>query len=706
MADSLAAQVRDQYGNPVPQAAVVWTVRSGGGTVSPATSTTSAQGIARALWTLGTRVDSVQVADAAAGVALRTEFTATAAVPMGAALVVRYGGGQTGTVGAALPEPVKVALLLATGVPVVGATVTWTPTAGTASPQTSVTDGNGEASTTWTLGTTAGAQGLTASSPGAAPVTVSATAQPGPAAQVLRISGDGQSGPVGSTLAHPLVVRVADQHGNSVAGAPVAWAVTSGGGSVSPVTGTTDAEGRFSTAWTLGGTRGTQTVRASSGTLPPVSFTATANAINDTPPQLSVTAPVLNSVARPGLRVDADCTDDDPAGCASVRVYLVSPDGRAQLASGTTGDHTTVSLAGFDGKEVTVEVVGTDSRNQTVTVSRRVYVESSARWAEEASAGALLLDLDAQRVLFFDVDGSARIATRGGGGETILRGADPAAFTAADSPARGWLHSQGAVFTTGDSDAAEANFDWHNGTLVSLGGSPTSLRAAGDWAIWTGKLGYTAIYRRDLASGTTAQLAGDAANIDQAVAANGDVAFWNSSYDIVRYRNGVLTPLTSDDDAVTWNVFPETDGTNVVFRSSTPCCTNQVYAIEMIAADGSRVSLTPASSREVYPRTDYAANGGWVAYTLPGAGGIVQVWTRSPDGTLRQATQLGTASSIRALGPNGELAFASNGRLYVALPPYTSAAVDVGAAGNPVRLEWRGSDLFAFLGRSAFRVSY
>ena len=47
-------KVRDSYGNPVPGATVTWAVTSGGGTVTPAQTTSDASGVARVgTWTLG-----------------------------------------------------------------------------------------------------------------------------------------------------------------------------------------------------------------------------------------------------------------------------------------------------------------------------------------------------------------------------------------------------------------------------------------------------------------------------------------------------------------------------------------------------------------------------------------------------------------------------------------------------------------------------
>jgi hypothetical protein len=92
------------------------------------------------------------------------------------------------------------------------------------------------------------------------------------------VSGDGQTGAVNGTLADSIVVRVLDQFGTPFPGHPVAFEVTTGGGTVSDDTVTTDATGRAGVRWTLGGTAGAQSATATGiglGKGSPVTFTAT-----------------------------------------------------------------------------------------------------------------------------------------------------------------------------------------------------------------------------------------------------------------------------------------------------------------------------------------------------------------------------------------------------------------------------------------------
>jgi alpha-tubulin suppressor-like RCC1 family protein len=96
----------------------------------------------------------------------------------------------------------------------------------------------------------------------------------GAAAALLVVSGDGQSGSVGTQLAQDFVVRVNDGAGNPVANVAVTWAVTAGGGSITPTNGTTDAAGHSQARLTLGPSVGANTASASVSGVSSVNFTA------------------------------------------------------------------------------------------------------------------------------------------------------------------------------------------------------------------------------------------------------------------------------------------------------------------------------------------------------------------------------------------------------------------------------------------------
>ena len=136
-------------------------------------------------------------------------------------LVVVSGDAQTGVVGIALAATPTVMVRDAAGNPIAGATVTFAVSSGGGSvnPATTATLSNGQATTAWTLGTTAGANVITVSSPTAPSKTFTATAAPG-APSVLKFSAaDTLFLRQGETSAQS--VTVADKYGNTVSSSAI-----------------------------------------------------------------------------------------------------------------------------------------------------------------------------------------------------------------------------------------------------------------------------------------------------------------------------------------------------------------------------------------------------------------------------------------------------------------------------------------------------
>jgi hypothetical protein len=135
-----------------------------------------------------------------------------------------------------------------------------------------------------TLGATAGTNTVTASSETIAgsSVTFSATGTIAlsQAANLVSVSGNGQSGTVGQSLTNPFTVKVSDASGAPVSGVTVAFAVVSGGGTLSATNVSTNSQGLASSLLTLGATAGANTVSATSGTLAGSPIVFTANAVS------------------------------------------------------------------------------------------------------------------------------------------------------------------------------------------------------------------------------------------------------------------------------------------------------------------------------------------------------------------------------------------------------------------------------------------
>jgi len=213
----------DQDGNTVPSftgsITVTLSTGSGAGTLTGTTSGSAAQGVADFP---GLAVDQpgagyrLVAAAAALAPAISDPFDVTRRLP--ALLAAVSGDGQSDTAGATLRDPYVVRVTDAEGVPLGGIEIRWTAGAGdNVAPTVSLTDEAGESRAVHTLGTTAGAYSVIASTdvlPGQA-VTFTSLAGPGTAAQLV-FTQEPTDAVRQETITPPVRVTIQDRFGNTV----------------------------------------------------------------------------------------------------------------------------------------------------------------------------------------------------------------------------------------------------------------------------------------------------------------------------------------------------------------------------------------------------------------------------------------------------------------------------------------------------------
>jgi uncharacterized protein with beta-barrel porin domain len=355
-----------------------WAVTSGSATLSASSSVTDVAGNAQVGLTAGAIAGPVTVTGTRADDPTATvTFNATvSALPV---LAIVSGDGQSGMTSTVADLPLVVSLTDGLGNPIAGQTVNWAISgAGTLSGNSSVTDAAGHAQVTLTFAASAGAITVTASTAGGpAPVNFTATAVSG---SIGIASGDGQTGPINSTLPLPLKVVVnppapAPVGGGRVRpdalnGVPVTFTVTSGGGSVSQTTVMTDVNGEASTVFTLGPTPGLQTVSAAVAGGSSVTFTATA-VLNRTLTLVSGNA----QTGAPGSTLPAPLVvhaQDNGADAAGINILWSVVSGSGSVAPPTTATNTnglaqaTVTLGATPG---TITIRATRADDATVFVN-------------------------------------------------------------------------------------------------------------------------------------------------------------------------------------------------------------------------------------------------------------------------------------------------------------------------------------------------
>lgn len=256
--EQLVVEVLDAHGQPVGGARVTFTTESGG-TLSPPTPVTNAEGHARSTYALGPTAGPQAVMATVAGLP-PVSFTIRADADTASRLAVVDGDGQGGVAGASLAAPITVRVTDAFGNAIGAVEVAFDVRSGSVTPRAAATDTSGHAVVEWTLGSAAGEQWLTARSGGMIDSAL-ATAAAGPAARVTFVSGDGQAGTRSARLLAPLIVKVTDTFGNPVGAAAVTFSA-SDGGSISPASVPTDADGLVAVEWTLGAPLRVQTAIA------------------------------------------------------------------------------------------------------------------------------------------------------------------------------------------------------------------------------------------------------------------------------------------------------------------------------------------------------------------------------------------------------------------------------------------------------------
>lgn len=278
--------VTDAGDNPIAGVTVNFALGSGGGTITGAAATTNSAGIAAVgSWTLGVAAGPNSIT-ATSPVISGTTITFNAAGGAGPAAVIAIvdGNNQTATAGGLVATAPSVKVTDVNGNFVAGFAVTFAPGSGSGSVTggSVVSDAGGIAKVgSWRLGTTPGAQSLTATASGltGSPISFAATAVPPVPSAVAGFAGNNQTARPGAAVGTRPSVIVTDPAGIPVPGVEVTFAVTAGGGSVTGATVTTGVNGIAAVgSWNLGPALGTNTLTATAGSLAgsPVTFNATA----------------------------------------------------------------------------------------------------------------------------------------------------------------------------------------------------------------------------------------------------------------------------------------------------------------------------------------------------------------------------------------------------------------------------------------------
>ena len=209
--------------------------------------------------------------------------TGVSVVTPATAIALVAGINQRALAGKTLPQAVVVRATNRKGGPASGKRVTFrlTDGQGQIDPASAITDADGRARATWTLGSYPGRQTLFASVENVdSSLAVLAEADPVPSNTRVVSLVERVSGQAGDLLRDTVAIRVTDSAGRVLADVPVRWTAVDGG-SVESLSARTDSLGVASARWTLSKKTGMQRLRAQVGGgsalgVPPVTIDATA----------------------------------------------------------------------------------------------------------------------------------------------------------------------------------------------------------------------------------------------------------------------------------------------------------------------------------------------------------------------------------------------------------------------------------------------
>ena len=273
-----SVKVTDLFGNVLGGVPVTFEVLNGSSVLTGAVSTSDAAGTATlGGWTIGPDALTYSIqARLPSGTLIIFE-----ALGIPATVTAVEGIGQTANAGTALPIVPAVRAARDDGSPLPNVQFTFNVTSGggTVSGSTASTGVDGIARPSrWVLGTVAGLNRLVATTFGRPTLTFEATGAAATPAFITASGGTSLSGFFGNYIVGFPEVTVTDALGNPVAAATVNFLVTQGDGRITGQVSQTDFLGRASvTSWRLG-PAGSQSMTATTGSLPPVVFTATGSA--------------------------------------------------------------------------------------------------------------------------------------------------------------------------------------------------------------------------------------------------------------------------------------------------------------------------------------------------------------------------------------------------------------------------------------------
>lgn len=505
LVDSLIVRVTDSKDRPVQNQQVTFSPgNAASGQAVPPTAMTNADGRAGVKWVLGTVAGAQTMVAKPTGnsapASLSASFAATAATSAVAKLEKTAGDGQTATAGSAVSTAPAVKATDADGNPVAGVGVTFAVATGGGSvnPTTPVaTNAAGiAAATSWTLGTVAGANTLTATISGVGitgnPATFTATGRVGSAGKLAITQQPSATAQSGVAFAQQPKLQLEDAGGNPVAtgGIAVTAAIASGTGGTlgGQLTVATDNTGAATfTNLSISGPSGAYTISFSNPNVTGVT-SATVTLAAGSPAKLAITveppaSAQSGAVLNPPPEIQAEDGQGNPVAQAGIAVTasLNVPGG----ASGTLGGTKTVATDGTGKATFTNLVISGSNGGYTLSFSAPSIPQVTSTTIAIGAGVATKLAFTQQPsnvAAGAAISPAVEVSIEDGSGNVVTGATDQVTIAISNNPGGGTLSgtlSVAAVAGVASFSNLSINKSGNGYTLVATSGSLTQATSGG-----------------------------------------------------------------------------------------------------------------------------------------------------------------------------------------------------------------------------------
>lgn len=206
---------------------------------------------------------------------------------------------------------------------------------------------------------------------------------------LVKISGNNQSATINSSLTQSLKVQVQDASGGATEGVSVSFSVSSGGGTLSTTTATTDVNGFVESNWTLGATEGMQTVSVTANVTQgsPQIFSAQGTAITANNSLVKISGDNQSDIVGQLLSLPLKIKVQNSFGTAVDGISV-----SFSVNSGGGNLSTTTATTDINGYAETFWTLGSLIGTQTVSVTAQVSNGSPLSFSATAGASTTFVD--------------------------------------------------------------------------------------------------------------------------------------------------------------------------------------------------------------------------------------------------------------------------------------------------------------------------